>query len=185
MDKDIRVLAFQRDGDRTYLWAGFAAVGGAAGDGLMRIEARVDGIDAGGWKPFGKGWQGGSCKGIDFAEGTVVAGTNSMGVLTLDLGLAEAEQAWRAPPLTCGLPINAERKALSPITRVAAQAGRDGGVGILAGSAQGVFYSQDAQAYVPTGMTTYAEQVPLPAHWLYCVGTHAITVAREQQDPEP
>ena len=42
--KDVRVLAFQRDGDRVYLWAGISAEGGDQGTGMVRIEARAEGL---------------------------------------------------------------------------------------------------------------------------------------------
>ena len=181
LGKDVRVLVFQRDGDRTFLWAGLAAEGGERGEGLMRVEARADGIDLGGWTQFGKGWDGGSCEGIDFAGPIVLAGTNRAGVLTLDLSAAATDQVWRAPALDCGLPIQVDRRALVPISGVAATTGSDGRLAkLLAGTNEGLFESNDGLAYKRTGQTEFTEEVPLPEHWLYCSGEHEITVAREQ-----
>lgn len=183
--KDVRVLVFQRDGERTFLWAGLAAEAGAAGEGLMRIEARADGIDPAGWTAFGNGWQGGSCEGIDFAGQTILAGTNRAGVLTLDLSAPAAQRTWRAPELTCGLPIHTDRRALIPVSALSARAGSDGGLSkVLVGTERGVFESTDALSYSPAGNTDFTEQVPLPANWLYCAGTHAITVLHEQNEWE-
>ncbi len=178
--KDIRVLAFQVDGDRSFLWAGISAEAGAEGEGAMRIEARATGIDPGGWKSMMKGWRGGSCESLDFTGRSVVAGSNRAGVLVLDPDAAE----WRAPALDCGLPIHADRKALAPIPAVAAgPADAESGTLVLAGTTGGVYASLDAgKTFAEAGQTTFAEHAPIPANWLYCSGAHQLDVVPEDED---
>lgn len=179
--KDVRVLAFQRESGRTFLWAGMAAEAGAEGDGLMRIEARADGLDPGGWTPVRNGWRGGSCDGVDFCGAAVVAASNRAGILTLEGTGTDA--AWQAPTIDCGLPINTDRNALVPVGSVAAAATGEGML-VLAGTQAGLFASADGKRYRQIGTTWFTEQVPLPPNWLYCSGEHAIEVVREQQEIE-
>jgi hypothetical protein len=177
--KDVRVLTFQRDAGRSYLWAGVAAEAGAEGEGVLRIEARADGIDPGGWTSFSKGWKGGSCSALDFAPPMVVAGSNRAGVLVLD-GVG-SDGAWRAPPIDCGLPINAERTTLLPTAAVAAGPGMNGAV-VIAGTQSGLYTSADGRRFSAIGRTSFTDQVPLPPNWLYCAGEHTLNVMHEQDN---
>jgi baseplate J-like protein len=181
--RDVRVLTFQIEGGRSFLWAGIAAEGGAEGEGAMRIEARATGIDPGGWVKMSGGWQGGSCESLDFAGPIAVAGSNRSGVLTLNS--TTATPAWTASPLDSGLPINADRRALVPVAAVAAGALDGGGDGILilAGTRAGTFISLDGgRKFNEAGQIVFAEHAPLPANWLYCSGEHDLTVVPEDED---
>jgi hypothetical protein len=181
--KDVRVLAFQSEGDRTFLWAGIAAEAGAEGSGAMRIEARASGIDPGGWTMLSKGWKGGSCESLDFLESTAIAGSNRGGVLVMKASAATPE--WTPSPLASGLPIHGDRKALEQVAAVAAGPTEGGAAGllILAATRLGVFASSDAaQTFREAGQTVFTENVPLPANWLYCSGTHILAVVPEDQD---
>jgi uncharacterized phage protein gp47/JayE len=170
--KDVRKLRFQTEGDRMYLWASVAATAGDEGTGLLRIEARADGLDPGGWVEFNNGWAGGSCQAFDFEGSTLVAGTNRGGVMTTDL--SAKTPAWEGSKLNCGLPINNERSALLPITAIAILTGDPQRV--LAGTEEGLFVRADDESYLPTGGTQFTDTVPLPKSWLYCAGTHSIEV---------
>lgn len=174
--KDVRSLGFQTVGDRLFLWAGLAAAGGAEGEGVMRLEARADGLDPAGWTMLGKGWRGGSCEGFDIAGTTVVAASNRAGVLTLDL--SAAEPGWSATTLDSGLPINNERSALLRVTSVAAIGGEPRPV-VVAGSASGVFVARDGAHFAPDGVTAFTDHVPLPRTWLYCSGAHQLDVVTD------
>jgi hypothetical protein len=172
-------LTFQRDGDRLFLWAGISAEGGAEGEGAMRIEARADGIDPGGWKST-KGWKGGSCLALDVFGHTMVAGSNHAGVLTLDT--ASATAAWAPSSLDSGLPISVDRRALAPTPAVAVGPADNDAILILAGGQSGLFSSSDrGKKYAEAGQTVFADYAPLPANWLYCSGVHALTVVRDDE----
>jgi hypothetical protein len=173
--RDVRVLAFQRDGDRVFLWAGCAAEAGGAGESPRRIEARQDGVDPAGWQPGAAGWNGGSCEGIDFAGPLVVAASNRAGVLCLESGGAQ----WRGATIDSGLPADNDRRALRPVLAVAAGE-EDGERRILAATGAGLFMStDDGRSYAPCGRTALTEQVPLPQGWLFCAGPHDLSVVRE------
>ena len=178
---DIRVLRFQRDGDRVQLLAGLAAEAGADGTGLLRIEARADGVDPAGWVAYGTGWIGGTCEALDVVAGAVLAGTNRGGVLVLDP--PQPGTAWRRPPIDCGLPITPARNTLFPVTAVLAAATDDPG-GLLAGTEKGLFASEDTLKFAPAGRATYTDQVPLPPYRLYCSGEHRLTVTRSHDSEE-
>jgi len=181
--KDIRTLAFHRVGDRSFLWAAIAAEAGAEGEGAMRIEARADGLDPGGWTPFAKGWRGGSCEALDFNAKQVFAASNRAGILWLDY--EAAAPAWSAPNLDCGLPINDDRRALSPITGVAAGPSGEDAFIVLATAKSGTFASSDGgQHYAAAGQTVFTDHVPLPPNWLYCSGEHEISVVHDITESE-
>ncbi len=183
--QDVGTLAFQRDGDRIFLWAGLTVVGREREEGVggvLRIEARSDGLDPAGWAQAGAGWRGGTCNALDFTGSLAAAATRWAGVLLLDLAAPPAARVWRSPPLDCGLPINAERSALVRTRAVAAL--DEEGAGrklLLAGTDAGVFASEDAEGlrYRAVGASRLAEQVPLPADWLFCSGVHELLVQRE------
>src|SRR5207247_11403030 len=72
--ESVRTLAVQRDGPRSFLWAGTAAPGGdQPGHGAFRREllGREDPTE--GWVQFGQGWTAGSCWALGLAGGSVVA----------------------------------------------------------------------------------------------------------------
>jgi len=181
--KDIRGLVFHRDGDRMFLWAAILAEAGAEGEGVMRIEARADGIDPAGWKMFSKGWKGGSCEGLDMLGTFVVAGSNRAGALVLDSSVPDP--GWTAPSLDCGLPITDDRKSLAPVPTIAAIPGEGGNAVILAGTRTGLFASSDGgKRFTNAGQTVFSDRAPLPPNWLYCSGKHDITVVRDSAEAE-
>jgi hypothetical protein len=173
--RDVRRLVFQREGDRMFLWAALAAESGEAGEGVIRVEARGDGIDPEGWKVVGTSWKGGSCTGLAFAPGLIAAASNRSGICLLDAN--RLDQAWSTAALACGLPIEEDRKSLAPLTGVSL--GLSAPL-ILAGSANGVFASRDQGAsYQPAGEVEFVDRAPLPPNSLYCSGSHDIRVVRE------
>lgn len=173
--RDVRRLYFQREGDRMFLWATLAAERGEAGEGVMRVEARGDGLDPEGWKIVGKDWNGGSCTGLSFSPGLVAAASNRAGICLLDR--AKPQEAWRAAPFASGLPIEEDRKTLAALTGV--------GLGltaplILASGPSGVFASRDeGRHYAAAGNVEFSDRAPLPPNSLYCSGAHDIRVVRE------
>jgi hypothetical protein len=176
--KDIRVLAFMRSGDRSFLWAGITAEAGGEGEGALRIEARADGLDPGGWTAFAKGWRGGKCEQLDFVGTTVFATSDRAGILSLDS--AAAQPSWWAPPLDCGLPINDDRKALAPTMALASGPTSGDAFVILAGTRAGTYASTDSgKHYVQAGQTAFSDHVPLPPNWLYCSGAHDLAVVHD------
>ncbi len=173
--RDVRRLVFQREGDRLFLWALLAAERGEPGEGVIRVEARGDGIDPAGWKVVGTGWSGGSCTGLAFAPGLVAASSNRSGICLLDPG--NADPAWAPSQLGCGLPIEEDRKTLAPLTGVAL--GLSAPL-ILASSERGVFASRDRGArFAMAGQVEFTDRAPLPPNSLYCSGSHDIQVVRE------
>lgn len=173
--RDIRRLYFLREGDRMFLWATLAAERGEAGEGVMRVEARGDGIDPEGWKIVGKDWKGGSCTGLSFSPGLVAASSNRAGICLLDRD--KPDEAWRPAPFASGLPIEEDRKTLAALTGV--------GLGltaplVLASGASGVLASRDeGRHYTAAGDVQFSDRAPLPPNSLYCSGAHDIRVVRE------
>ncbi|MBW8725566.1 MAG: baseplate J/gp47 family protein [Inquilinus limosus] len=176
-DKDVRVLAVQRYNARDTLWAGISAEAGQQGEGAARIELRVTGEDdPEGWKRVNLGWQGGSCEGLAFADATVFAGSNRAGVLILDSGAAAP--SWEASRLGSGLPIRDKDRLWQPVTAVAAAPPAvGGGITVMAGGPVGVCRSIDgSRTFVPVSAAVFNDRAPLPRDWLYCAGSHAVTV---------
>lgn len=175
---DIRSLAFAREGGQLWLWASVWAEAGQAGSGPMRIAARSDGLDPLGWQRFPEGWKGGSCLAFDVADGQVAAGTRDAGVLVLELGLPKP--MWRAARLTSGLPIDAERARLLPVTAVAL---RPGGRTLLAGTVQGLFRSEPGElAFARMEGRRFTDRMPLPPGWLPCAGAHRLRFGAEASE---
>lgn len=169
-DLDIRALAFSREGGQFWLWAAVWSEAGQAGTGPMRIAVRADGLDPLGWQRFAEGWKGGSCLGFDVAGGQVAAGTRDAGVLMLDVAMAKP--VWRAARLTSGLPIDADRARLLPVSAVAL---RPSGRTLLAGTAQGLFRAEPAElTFARIEGRRFSDRLPLPPGWLPCAGSHRL-----------
>lgn len=176
-NEDVRVLAVERDGPRSFLWAGTAAAGeNDPGKGCYRWELMGSQDAAEGWRKFGKGWRGGSVKALAFRGPQVLAATFSAGVLSLPR--TAEDPAWQAPDFVgCGLPLR-DSGRLQPVEDIAVDpAGRS----VVAAGPGGVFASLD-------GATTYAsrsqsrfETVALPPTWLFCAGEHRLKVVREDE----
>lgn len=179
--KDIRTLRTHRFNARDFLWAAARAEAGEQGEGAFRIELRASGIDdPDGWKPFNIGWQGGSCEDLTFVEGTVFAGSNRGGVLTLDA--TAAAPRWNATRLDAGLPIRDKDRLLEVCAAIAAAPGTPKSL-VMSGGPVGVFRSTDgSDHFTLSSATDYTDRVPLPPNWLYCAGTHALTVVAEDSE---
>jgi hypothetical protein len=175
--EDVRVLAVQYDGPRSFLWAGTAALGpDDNGRGLFRWELRGSQDPPEGWVAFGTGWQGGSCRGIAFLGTKVVAATHHTGVLRLDP--AASTPTWQAPDVRCGLPLR-DAGRFHPVDTVAAD--REGAL-LMAGGVEGVFRSSDGGlTYEAASNKEFIEKVTLPDTWLFVSGTHDINVVGEDE----
>ncbi|WP_026607999.1 baseplate J/gp47 family protein [Methylocapsa acidiphila] len=178
--KNIRVLAFQQQGNETFLWAGLSADKGEPGKGAMRIGMRVDGsYDPTGWETFDANWSSGSCEALDFWGDFVAAGSNRGGILLWRIGKS---QKWSDPPaLSCGLPLVDERRSLAPAFGVGVGPGADADrPTILFGGDGGAFRSEDlGRTYKPNGRTDFEDRAPLPLNWLFCSGKIELDVAVE------
>lgn len=179
--KDIRNLMVHSIDGHDYLWAGTEAEAAENGEGAFRV-----GLDAGlldgstAFRAFSTGWQGGSCEGLAWAGEYVFAGSNRSGVLRLDT--SAAEPAWGTSPANNGLPRREDRRPLDVVTSVAA-ADRDGKRLVFASGPAGVFRSDDAsRTFFESSRTEFKERVPLPINWLYCAGTHDLTVIADDEE---
>ncbi len=173
--EDVRVLEIQKDGPRTFLWAGFAAASGAdTGKGCAALEVTTD--LKGKWGAWSKNWDGGSCLAISFSGSTVYAGTHRNGVLWVDSSREGAN--WRRPEVGSGLPLRQQERLFHPVQALAAKPG--GGL-LLAGGPGGVVRSPNAEVYEPCSQKEYSEsqKVTLPPTWLFCSGKHEIEVVQE------
>jgi hypothetical protein len=182
--EDARVLAVQRDGPRTWLWAGTAAPGGdQAGRGCFRRELLGREDPAGGWVQYATGWTAGSCWALAFAGGVVLAATQQVGELRLDS--SAAAPAWVAPTPQSQLPPR-DLGRFQPVNGLAVDAE---GSRVMAGGPKGVLRTrQDGPApatppgggsepvYESCSQTEFAEEVTLPATWLFVCGANELRV---------
>ena len=182
-NKDVRSLVVQSTGGRNYLWASIGAQAGEQGEGAQRLELRADGAqDPAGFTRFNIGWQGGSCEGIAFADGLVVAGANRGGVLTLDT--TAAAPAWVQAKPDSRLPIRDTERFFEVVGTVAAAPAAADALNpaptILAGGVRGVYRSTDlGKSYLPVSASKFTDYVPLPARWLYCTAEHSVTIVQD------
>ncbi len=190
-DKDVRVLAIQRDGPRSWLWAGTASPGGDAnGEGCFRREL-LGAEDPPGWDAFGadKGWDTGTCWDLAFAGGRVFAGTQQAGVLDLDS--TAATPAWTRPNLeTSGLPVRQLATGGGTFHAVKAVAADPNAQRVMAGTTLGVYRTQalppgqtipantqpGALLYESCKEQDFAEEVTLPPTWLFVCGANELEV---------
>jgi hypothetical protein len=176
--EDVRVLAVQQDGVRTFLWAGMAAVGNEAGKGSYRWELRGAEPPREGGVYFQAGWTGGSCHALAFLGSYVMAATHQSGILWLDSSKGEAA-TWHPPVIGCGLPIRDVERIFQPVWTVGADP--DGRL-LLAGGPVGVYCSRDSGvSYESCSSKEFAQQVTLPETWLFCSGEHEILVVSEDE----
>jgi hypothetical protein len=183
--RDVRVLAAQEYGNRSFLWAGLEAGPGEPGKGCYRWEIWPSGKEATEeWRPFGTNWKGGSCRWLAFNGAKVVAATHSAGVLWINDTSTSEPADWEAPDPSCGLPLRVmEGRPFQPVVSVGitsrlsrAQArsspsGRQPGAGsvILAAvaradkqqagdRAEGVYRSSDGgTTYAPSSKQEFSE----------------------------
>jgi hypothetical protein len=175
--EDVRVLEVQEQGVRSFLWAG-VAVGSPSepGKGAFRLELRGSADAPEGWQAFGKNWKGGTCWGLAFEGGNVLAASHQAGVLRLDS--AAADPSWVAPEIGCGLPLR-DAGRLQPVRAVATAPGRKV---LMAGGPVGVSLSRDNGVhYEPVSNRELSDKVTLPETWLFCSGEHEITVVSEDE----
>lgn len=165
---DTRALAVQLDGPATVLWAGAGEPDPAlAGQGCFR--ARLFEADVR-WEPLAAGWVGGTCWAVDFIGRTVVAATQSGGVLTLDG--AAGQPRWTVADVNCGLPLR-DRTRFEAVAAVATAVDGDA---VLVGGPRGLFRSTDLRRWQATARRETRDMVTLPGTWLLCSGEHEIEV---------
>jgi hypothetical protein len=175
--EDVRVLAVQVDGPTSVLWSGVAVEGvDDPGKGCRSWELRGADNPPGGWQNHAAAWRAGSCRGIAFLPGRVLAATHHAGVLALDLPDQASGPGWTSPPLSSGLPLrdrDRDRFLFDPVDGVAT--GRDGHTAMAVG-ARGVFRTDAAAvSYVESSASVATSQVTLPPTWLFVSGEHRIT----------
>jgi hypothetical protein len=175
--EDVRVLAIQYDGPRSFLWAGVYASGTDAGNGCYRAELIEAKLSPEGWRPLNKGWKGGSCRALAFSEQRAFAASFEAGVLRVDMNTQDA--AWQAPEINCRLP---QRELGRVFHRVDALATDPGGGLLMAGGPVGVYRSSNGGLlYDPCSKSEFTEKVTLPDTWLFCSGEHDVTVVSEDE----
>ncbi len=182
--EDVRVLAVQYDGPRSFLWAGTAAPGGeTTGKGAFRRELLGTEDPTQGWQLYTEGWQGqaGSCWALAFAGNLVLAATQQTGVMRLDLN--DANPSWKQPTVDSGLPLR-DRRRFKPIRSVAVNP--DGHA--MASGPEGVNRVKDWNAQTQTGSEDieplyeecsdddFPERVTLPPTWLFVCSDNEIEV---------
>ncbi|MBI4538144.1 MAG: baseplate J/gp47 family protein [Gemmatimonadetes bacterium] len=175
-DEDVRVLAVQYDGPRSFLWAGLWAPGNLPGTGCRRWELMGTADPADGWTAFDRDWQGGSCRALAFLGGKVMAATHRSGVAWLDTSQREAP--WRVPDVGCGLPLR-DVGRLHPVDTVAVDPENRF---VMAAGPEGVYRSGDEGVrYERRSEREFLERVTLPETWLFCSGAHEIVVLSEDE----
>jgi Baseplate J-like protein len=175
--EDVRVLAVQEEGMRSFLWAGLAAVLGDPGKGCFCWEMLGSQDPVEGWQTFDKNWLGGSCVELAFQGTKILAATFDGGVLWLER--RGDQETWHAPNVGCGLP-QASRE--HPFLRVDALAADPQRSILLTGAATGVFRSRDGgQRYSSCSRKSFTDKVTLPPNWLFCSGEHDIEVVTEDE----
>jgi len=167
---DTRTLAVQYDGPATVLWVGAGEADvSRPGQGCFRtrlFEADVR------WQPAATGWTGGTCWDLAFAGRTVLAASQSAGVLRLDTTASTA--TWVPADVNCGLPLR-DRSRFAPVDSVAWLPSGT----LVAGGAQGVYRSTDAVRWAAAANRETQEMVTVPETWLLCSGDHDIEVVRD------
>ena len=171
--QDVRVLEIQRDGPRSFLWAGLAAASGVdSGKGCSRWELLGAADPPDGWLAQERNWDGGSCLALAFAGSRAWAATHRAGVLWMDASRREA--SWSRPGVDSGLPLRERERLFQPVQALAAAP--DGGL-LLVGGPAGVWRQREAGgAYVPCSTREFTEKVTLPPTWLLVSGAHELEV---------
>lgn len=188
--EDVRVLAVQIDGPRSYLWAGITVPGNLSGKGCRRWELLGARDVAREWDEFAEAWKGGSCRDIAFFGTSVVAATHRGGVAWLDT--TKREPAWETPELDAGLPTRREGALFQPIDAVAVDAENriviTGNGKPLEGEESpelGVHRTADPGGkYSSLSNKEFTERVTLPDTWLFVSGEHEIEVETEDEARE-
>ncbi len=174
--EDIRELAVQVIGTRSFLWAGAAATGGEDGKGCFRWELRGAEDDPLKFQPVSRGWKGGSCRGLAFHGSWVFAASHRGGVLRLDSSASTPE--WQMPDINCGLPLRdagrfhiVDTVAADPQARL-----------LMAGGIAGIYRSADQGVnYLSVSQREFVERVTLPQTWLFVCDAPEIEVVPEDE----
>lgn len=175
--KDIRTLAIQIDGPRTFLWAGPTVMGNDDGDGCCYTELTGSDISKDGWSTINENWVGGSVRAIAFMESTVFAATHRGGVLAVNM--ASRNRIWRRPNIRCGLPSRDTERLFQPVSTLAVNTEQSI---LLTGTPEGVFTSKDGENFTNCSENSFTEKVTLPETWLFCSGTHEIHVETDGEN---
>jgi hypothetical protein len=172
-NQDVRVLEVQRDGPRSFLWAGLAAASGAdPGRGCLSWELLGSADPPDGWRPFDKGWDGGSCLALAFDGAQAFAATHRAGVLWLDSSRRDA--AWNRPGVDSGLPLRERERLFQPVLALAVG---PGGGPLLAGGPAGAHRQRKPGGqYQNCSTQEFTEKVTLPPTWLLVSGVHELEV---------
>lgn len=166
---DTRVLAVQYDGPATWLWVGAGEPDPSKpGQGCHRTRLFESDVR---WQPLSAGWAGGTCRGLALAGSTMVAATQSGGVVRLDT--AAPAPSWRTVAVNCGLPLR-DRARFDPVDAIAAGTGRQ----LMAGGVKGIYRSTDAVDWAASANQSTVDLVTVPDTWLLCSGEHDVKVVR-------
>jgi hypothetical protein len=171
--EDVRVLATEQDGDRSFLWAGLAAPrAGDVGKGCRAMELLPDDNAVLTWEEMSQGWIGGSCINIGFYESKIFAATYDAGVLVMSH--RSAKEQWKAPAVQSGLPLVDRVRTFERVDCMAHSPNQ--GV-LMAGTNSGVFRSRDeGTTYVCCSRKVFTDRISLPSTWVFCSGEHEIEV---------
>jgi hypothetical protein len=181
--EDVRVLAVQYDGPRSYLWAATAALGGQqTGKGAFRRELLGAEDPTQGWVAYGSGWDAGSCWSLAFAGSLVLAATQAAGVLRLDVN--DPTPAWKQPDVNSGLPLRDKSRflairsvAVDPEARLAMAGGPEGVTRLVDWHALMHPGDQETEPrYERSSESEFSEEVTLPPTWLFVCGENDIEV---------
>ena len=182
--KDVRMLAVQKTGGKSFLWATVHTEGGEQGEGAQQLLLRDDGAkDPDGFIPRNIKWNGGSCEGIAFAGSLVFGASNRDGLHVLDT--SAAKPAWAVASANSGLPIRDFDRFFEVVSTCAAAEVPGAPPLVLSGGVKGVHRSSDGgKTFSSVGHGLHTDRVPLSARWLYCTGTLAVTVEvdRDRRD---
>jgi photosystem II stability/assembly factor-like uncharacterized protein len=170
--EDVRVLATEQDGDRSFLWAGLAAPrAGDVGKGCRVLEI-LEEDGAATWEEINKSWIGGSCTNIAFYQSNIFAATYDAGVLVLSH--RSSKEDWKAPAVQSGLPLVDRVRTFERIDCLAHSPNENL---LMTGSSSGVFRSKDEGAtYSCCSRKVFTDRVALPSTWVFCSGEHEIEV---------
>jgi len=181
--KDLRALAFQQQGRRTWIWAGAVAVGMDKGTGCIRWELGVtDETPVKEPTTFDKNWAFGGCLGLAFRGTRVLAATFREGVAVLDSN--EQDAGWRVQS-QMGLPLDTEHRERTylPVQGVAvAPSRRDSDESpLVMACSVGAYRSHDGGQTFEATQDSSPESVTLPPTWLFCSGKHELRVVTEDE----
>lgn len=176
--KDVRVLAVQYEGDRSFLWAGLATPSPEVqGEGCFCWELLGDQDPPDKWQPYNKDWLGGSCVALAFQGDKILAATYDAGVQRL--ARRSDQESWHAPDVGCGLPLASREHPFQRVDVLAADPKRNV---ILCGGKAGVYRSGDGGLhYQSCSRKIFMDRVSLPPYWLFCSGEHEIEVVTENE----